>query len=237
MSEKPLSLDAFGLLAKPIRDGLVELGFIEPTLPQIMAIPPVLHGENVLLIAPTGSGKTEAVLLPIFSKLIQQEDKKGISVVYITPLRALNRDMLKRLSFWAERLGISVEVRHGDTEMKLRRKQAISPPQMLVTTPETMQAILSGSRMRQHLTKVRYMIVDEVHELAGDKRGVQLTIALERLREVVGKDFQRVGLSATVGNPDEIARFIAGTGRNIGVVQASLPKGYSTRWRLQRQLM
>jgi ATP-dependent Lhr-like helicase len=226
MPKENSSPNVFGSLAKPIREALAELGFTEPTLPQTMAIPHVLHGENVLLIAPTGSGKTEAVLLPIFSKLIQQEPKKGISIVYITPLRALNRDLLKRLSFWAERLGISVEVRHGDTEMKLRRKQALFPPQMLVTTPETLQAILPGTLMRQHLSHVRHVIIDEVHELASSKRGVQLTIALERLCDVVAHEFQRIGLSATVGNPDEVAQFIAGTGRSIKVVEAALPKGY-----------
>ncbi len=216
----------FDSLAKPIRDALAELGFSEPTLPQTMAIPPVLSGENVLLIAPTGSGKTEAVLLPVFSKLIQQEAKPGISIVYITPLRALNRDLLKRLSFWALRLGISIEVRHGDTEVKLRRRQATSPPHMLVTTPETLQAILPGSRMKQHLSRVRYVIVDEVHEIASSKRGIQLTIALERLYEVVGREFQRIGLSATVGNAEEVAKFIAGTSRNIRIIQALPPKGY-----------
>jgi ATP-dependent helicase Lhr and Lhr-like helicase len=221
--------NAFDCLAKPIRNALAELGFSEPTLPQTMAFPLILSGENVLLIAPTGSGKTEAVLLPIFSQFIQQRQEKGISIIYITPLRALNRDMLKRLGFWAERLDVSVEVRHGDTEMKLRRKQAISPPNMLVTTPETLQAILSGSRMRQHLESVRYVIVDEVHELAGSKRGAQLTIALERLFEVTGKEFQRVGLSATVGNTDEVAKFVAGTDRVIRTVQVSLPKGYRYR--------
>jgi ATP-dependent Lhr-like helicase len=226
MPEKALIPDVFGLLANPIRNALVALGFTEPTLPQIVAIPPILAGENVLLIAPTGSGKTEAVLLPIFSTLIQQEKKKGISLVYITPLRALNRDLLKRLSFWASRLGISVEVRHGDTELKMRRKQAVFPPQMLVTTPETLQAILPGKRLREHLSHVRYVVVDEVHDLASSKRGAQLTIAMERLYEVVGKDFQRIGLSATVGNPDEVAKFIAGTERSVRVVQASMPKGY-----------
>jgi ATP-dependent Lhr-like helicase len=191
-----------------------------------MAIPPILDGENVLLVAPTGTGKTEAVLLPIFSRLIQQDRRKGIAVVYITPLRALNRDLLKRLSFWASRLGVSIEVRHGDTETKLRRKQAVSPPSVLVTTPETLQAILPGSRMRQHLSRVQFVVVDEVHELASCKRGVQLTVALERLRGVVGKEFQRIGLSATVGNPDEVAKFVAGAHRNTRIIEAAMPKGY-----------
>ena len=226
MNNTASASNVFEFLAKPVREALAELGFSEPTLPQTMAFPPILAGENVLLIAPTGSGKTEAVLLPIFSNFVQQRNEKGISIIYVTPLRALNRDMLKRLTFWAEKLGISVEVRHGDTEMKLRRRQAISPPQMLVTTPETLQAVLSGSRMRQHLSQVRFVVADEVHELAGSKRGIQLTVALERLFEATGKEFQRIGLSATVGNPDEVASFIAGTDRSIKVVQASLPKGY-----------
>jgi ATP-dependent Lhr-like helicase len=218
--------NVFNLLSKPVREALSELGFSDPTLPQVLAFPPILARHNVLLIAPTGSGKTEAVLLPIFSSFIQRRDEKGISIVYITPLRALNRDMLKRLGFWASKLDISIEVRHGDTEMKLRRRQAISPPNMLVTTPETLQAILPGLRMRQHLSHVEYVIVDEVHELASSKRGAQLSVALERLFEVVGKDFQRIGLSATVGNPDDVAKFVVGTDRDVQIVQASLPKGY-----------
>jgi len=205
---------------------LTDLGFFEPTAPQVRAIPPILAGENVLLIAPTGSGKTEAVLLPIFSNFIQLEDKHGISILYVTPLRALNRDMVKRLSFWAMKLGIAAEVRHGDTEIKIRRRQALRPPNMLVTTPETLQAILPGTRMQQHLSHVRYVIIDEVHELAEDKRGVQLTVALERLHELTEKEFQRVGLSATVGNPQKVAQFIAGSNRPIRVVEVPLPKGY-----------
>lgn len=226
MQKTNAEFNVFNLLAKPVREALAELSFTEPTLPQTLAIPKVLSGKNVLLIAPTGSGKTEAVLLPVFSKLVEQEKKSGITVVYITPLRALNRDLLKRLSFWAFRLGITIEVRHGDTELKLRRKQAISPPQMLVTTPETLQAILPGALMKRHLSHVRWVIVDEVHELASSKRGAQLTIALERLYEVSGREFQRIGLSATVGNPNEVAKFIAGTNREIEVVEAILPKGY-----------
>src|SRR5512135_1236409 len=208
---KESTTNVFQLLAKPIQRTLVKLGFTVPTLPQTMAIPAILSGKNVLLIAPTGSGKTEAVLLPVFSKLIQNPDQKGIAVIYITPLRALNRDMLKRLEFWNQNLGITVEVRHGDTEMKTRRRQARQSPQILVTTPETLQAILPGVQRQRHLKQVQYVVIDEVHELAGSKRGTQLTIALERLREIAEQNFQRIGLSATIGNPEEIAKFIAGT--------------------------
>jgi ATP-dependent helicase Lhr and Lhr-like helicase len=223
------SSSVFELLAKPVQKALAETGFTEPTLPQIMAFPPILAGKNVLLIAPTGTGKTEAVLLPIFSKLAEHpksEEPVGVQVIYITPLRALNRDMLKRLTFWSQRLGISIEVRHGDTEMKIRRKQARQPPQVLVTTPETIQAILPGSQMRRHLKSVQYVIIDEVHNLAESKRGVQLTLGLERLTEVTEIDYQRIGLSATVGNPEEVAKFIAGTNRKVEVVQAFLAKNY-----------
>ncbi|HVP16908.1 MAG TPA: DEAD/DEAH box helicase, partial [candidate division Zixibacteria bacterium] len=226
MSEESSNSETFDLFAKPVRSALDELGFSEATLPQKMAAPPILAGENILLLAPTGSGKTEAVLLPIFSNLVQQTPRKRIAVLYITPLRALNRDLLKRLSFWSSKLGISIEVRHGDTELKLRRRQAIFPPDMLVTTPETLQAILPGPRMRQHLRGVQFVIVDEVHELASSKRGVQLAVALERLREVTGREFQRIGLSATVGNPVEVAQFLVGAERSVRIVEAVLPKGY-----------
>ena len=137
--------------------------------------------------------------------------------------------MFKRLTFWSQQLDITVEVRHGDTEMKIRRKQALKPPQMLVTTPETLQVILPGSQMRRHLANVQSIIIDEVHDLAESKRGAQLSIALERIFEVTGKEFQRIGLSATVGNPEEVARFIAGTGREITIVQAVLAKNYRYR--------
>jgi ATP-dependent Lhr-like helicase len=226
MTEQSPFHEVFGLLATPVRKALIQLGFVEPTAPQEEAVPVVLSGENVLLIAPNGSGKTEAVLLPVFSNLIQKPKRKGISLLYITPLRALNRDMIKRLSYWSDELGISIEVRHGDTEVKIRRRQALHPPDMLVTTPETLQAILPGTRMQKHLRNVQHVIIDEVHELAESKRGVQLTVALERLFEIVGREFQRVGLSATVGNPKKVAGFIVGTNRPINLIDVPLPKGY-----------
>jgi ATP-dependent Lhr-like helicase len=218
-----LSQHAFETLSKTIQDALAESGFRAPTPPQTAAIPKIISGINVLLIAPTGSGKTEAVLLPILDQLTKEKNRQGISIIYITPLRALNRDLLRRLEFWSSKLGFRVEIRHGDTAQKDRRRQAVKPPDFLVTTPETLQAILPGKRMRSHLRHVRWVIIDEVHELAGDRRGVQLSIGLERLRQITDHEFQRIGLSATVGNPEEIAAFIAGN-RPCEVVQVSTPK-------------
>ena len=218
-----LSRQVFEALSEPIRNALAESGINSPTPPQTIAIPKILAGGNVLLIAPTGSGKTEAVLLPILDQLTRSEQRQGISVIYITPLRALNRDLLRRLDYWKSKLGFTVEVRHGDTSQKERRRQSIRPPDFLVTTPETLQAILPGRRMRAHLRHVKWVVIDEVHQLAGDRRGAQLTIGLERLRKVTDRDFQRIGLSATVGNPDEISQFISGQ-RPHEVIQVLPPK-------------
>ncbi|OFX17186.1 hypothetical protein A3K71_07470 [archaeon RBG_16_50_20] len=218
-----MSQQVFSLLSTTVQETIAESGIKTPTAPQIAAIPKIIAGKNVLLIAPTGSGKTEAVLLPIFDQLLKIKDRQGISVIYITPMRALNRDLLKRLDFWSKKLGFTVEIRHGDTPQKERRKQSIKPPDFLVTTPETLQAILPGKRLRTHLRHVRWVVIDEVHELAGDRRGVQLTVGLERLRKITDREFQRIGLSATVGNPEQIAAFIAGKSTSE-VLQVSPPK-------------
>jgi len=214
----------FDMLAKPIRDALFDLGFQTPTQPQRLAIPRIVKGGNVLLIAPTASGKTEAALFPVLSRHVVRHTKKGIAILYVTPLRALNRDLLRRVADLTGKLGIRCEVRHGDTPASQRRKQARNPPQMLITTPETLQAVLPGSGMRKHLRSVRWVIIDEIHELAEDKRGAQLTVALERLREITRRKFQRVGLSATVGDPEKVAKFLAGSTENCEIVTADMTK-------------
>ncbi|MEM2508740.1 MAG: DEAD/DEAH box helicase, partial [Candidatus Thermoplasmatota archaeon] len=191
------------MLDERIIEGIKELGFKKLTLAQIKAIPHILKGRNCLIIAPTGLGKTEAALIPVFH-LLTREKREGISILYITPLRALNRDLLKRTILWSKKLGIKISVRHGDTPASERRAQTIKPPDMLITTPETIQILLVSKKMREKMRNVKWVIIDEVHELM-DERGAQLTVALERLKEIAN-DFQRIAISATVGNPEEVAK-------------------------------
>ena len=189
-----------------------------------MTIPKILEGKNVLLISPTATGKTEAAFLPVLSMLLQAPREPGIKVLYITPLRALNRDLMERLEWWCNNLDIKLAVRHGDTELKERTRQSRSPPEILITTPETLQAVLSGWLLRQHLQSLKWVVIDEVHELADSKRGSQLSLALERIRSLVGRDFQMIGLSATIGSPEKVAQFLVGKDRSVEIIRVPVAK-------------
>ena len=217
--------NAFEMLSKPIRRLIGERGFEAPTGPQEKTIPKILEGRNVLLISPTATGKTEAAVLPVLDMLIRTPRREhGIKVLYITPLRALNRDMLERLEWWCNNLDLRLAVRHGDTSVRERTIQSRSPPDILITTPETLQAIMAGWVMRRNLQALRWVIIDEVHEIADSKRGSQLSLALERLRTIIGRDFQLIGLSATIGSPEKVAQFLVGNGRDVEIVRVPVAR-------------
>ncbi|WP_243676249.1 DEAD/DEAH box helicase [Vulcanisaeta distributa] len=206
-------------------NAIKEFGYLEPTPVQERAIPRVLNGANVLITAPTGSGKTEAAMFPIMSKILSGGGSTGgVAAIYITPARALNRDVNVRLREIANRLGITTAVRHGDTPESERRRQVREPPTILITTPETLQVILVMRSMRRALRNVRWVVVDELHELMNDERGgAQLSIALERLANIAG-EYQRIGLSATIGNTELASQFLAGVGRQVEVVSVDVSR-------------
>ena len=225
MKAKPENV--FNLFVKPVRRLVEQRGFRIPTKPQRKTIPRILEGKNVLLISPTATGKTESAMLPILNMLIQLPDvrvRPGTRVLYVTPLRALNRDLLGRLQWWCNNLDVKLAVRHGDTDTKERTRQSRSPPDILITTPETLQAILTGWILRKHMRYVRWVIIDEVHEMADSKRGSQLSLALERLRTITDKDFQLIGLSATIGSPEKVAQFVVGNGRPVEIVRVPVAR-------------
>src|SRR5579871_2486539 len=199
------------LVAAVRRRGIAELTEI-----QRLALP-LLHGSSdALLISPTGTGKTEAALLPLLSRQLK-DPSPPVSLLYVTPLRALNRDLAVRLTELCQEVGLVAAVRHGDTPAGDRLRQARRPPDLLLTTPETLQLLLVGTRLREGLRGVRAVIVDEVHELAPSDRGAQLALTLERLEAFVGRPIRRIGLSATVGNPEHVARFLSPEPRSVEV--------------------
>ncbi|RLE77694.1 MAG: DEAD/DEAH box helicase [Thermoprotei archaeon] len=215
---------AFGLLHPRLRSVIERHGYFKPTPVQERAIPLALRGYNVLIVAPTGTGKTEAALFPAISRVLSEgRSEEGIKIVYVTPLRALNRDILRRMQRIAAEVGLTAMVRHGDTPASLRRRMAVEPPDLLITTPETLQFVLAGRVIRRFLSSVRCVIVDELHELLDDKRGAQLSLALERLASVAG-GFQRMGLSATISDVNLAKRFLCGYRRAYEVV-VSIPRG------------
>ena len=209
-------------LSPLIKRLLRERGFTKFTEPQYKAIPLILKRKNVLIVSPTGSGKTEAAMIPIFQMMMEKK-KPGIRLIYITPLRALNRDLIDRIIWWTTRLGLRISVRHGDTSVKERRLQASLPPDILITTPETFSLLLNTRVMGKHLENAEWIIIDEIHELVSNKRGAQLSINIERLNEKTGY-LQRIGLSATIGNPEEVLQYLVGSDGNGDIVDVDITK-------------
>ena len=194
----------------------------DPTEVQAKAWPLTASGKNVLVTAPTGSGKTLAAFLWAINQLVTGTWPRGhIRVIYISPLKALNNDVQRNLTEPLDELGrlfetagvdfppLSVLTRSGDTPQDVRRRMLRHPPDILITTPESLNILLTSRNSRRMLTSVLTVIIDEIHALAGNKRGTHCITAVDRLVPLSG-DFQRIGLSATIKPLEAVARLMAG---------------------------
>ena len=213
------------VIERQIIESFKDEGFQNLTKIQSISVPVMARMKNCLLVAPTGSGKTEASIIPIFSLLendrdnkINMTDNNAIIVLYITPLRALNNDVLRRIMNYAKKRNLEAQIRHGDTTRTARQKLIKKPPHILITTPESLGIILTHEKFQSYLKHLRWVIVDEVHELIGNERGTHLTVSLERLENISSHNVVRIGLSATVGNLKDAANFISGTNRKCAIL-------------------
>ncbi|MCV0393600.1 MAG: DEAD/DEAH box helicase [Nitrosopumilus sp.] len=211
----------------PILESLFKkFGFTNLTEIQKKASPIILQKKDCLVIAPTGSGKTECSVIPIFSLLKNSKIKGKIKALYITPLRALNRDVFRRITQYAHENELTLEIRHGDTSQKDRKKINENPPDILITTPETLVILLTQLKMLNALSELEWLIIDEVHELLASERGSQLSLSVERLELNSKFPLTRIGLSATIGNFEEAGKFVVGTKRKCEIIQDTSVRKY-----------
>ena len=200
-----------------------EEAFAAPTPAQTLGWPAIASGKHTLIQAPTGSGKTLAAFLYGIDRL-NSEPGEGLRLIYVSPLKALNYDIERNLRGPLAGLQseLRVGVRTGDTPQKERAEMLRNPPDILITTPESLYLLLT-SRARENLKGVKTLILDEVHAVAGTKRGAHLALSVERLERLVDEPFQRIGLSATQRPMEEIGRFVSGA-RDIQLVDAGVAK-------------
>jgi ATP-dependent Lhr-like helicase len=207
--------------------------FAAATAAQAQAWPAIARGEHVLVSAPTGSGKTLAAFLWALNRLKTDRRRMGpgTSVVYVSPLKALAYDIERNLRSPLRGLGgreVSVGIRTGDTPQRERNAMRRHPPDILITTPESLYLILT-SQAKEMLGEVEAVIVDEIHAVAHSKRGAHLALTLERLEAQVGRPVQRIGLSATQNPLEEVGRFLVGPGREVTIVDVGARKPLDIR--------
>lgn len=213
----------FCLLDERIQYWISMLGFLEPTEIQRLSIEPILRGESVLLVSPTGSGKTEAAVFPLLHRILKEEKRDCVKLLYVNPLKALTRDLTERLRRIADLLGLKVRPLYGDVSKAFRTPV----PDIVIITPESFEIILDWApSWWPYFKAIKYVVVDEVHELIFSKRGYQLLVLLERLKHLSGNNLQRVCLSATVCNADLVAEFFGGSDGKLKVIQASQERAH-----------
>lgn len=212
--------DAFSRLSPALQYQIVHtLGFASLRPVQLMTIDTVLAGKNCVVLAPTAGGKTEASFFPLLSQ-IHEEKWNPVSVLYLSPIKALLNNQEARIEKYAGLLSRRAFKWHGDTGPSLRKKFIKDPADILLTTPESLEAMMMSSRVPASVLfrGLSAVVIDEVHAFADDDRGAHLSCILERLSRFCGRDIQRIGLSATVGNPQEILNWLQGSSKRGGEV-------------------
>jgi len=212
----------FSRFAPRLQEAIVaRLGWSSLREVQELAGRALLEGANAIVLAPTAGGKTEAALFPALSQLITEPVAVGrVGIIYIAPIRALLNNQADRLGLYTEMIGLDRFVWHGDTTETERKRFLREPVELLMTTPESLEVMLLSRRVdaRALFADLRMVVVDEVHAMAGTDRGSHLASVLERLTMLAKRDVQRVGLSATVGNPESVLAWLQGTSTREGVV-------------------
>ena len=235
MKEKPETPETVRRILHPLVERWFFTRFKDFSLPQLFAVTEIHSRKNVLVSAPTGATKTLTAFLSVLNELVDSADKgvleDRVHCVYISPLKALNNDVQKNLieplqeieELAGKKLGIRVSVRTGDTTASDKSKMLKHPPHILITTPESLAIVLSSIRFADLLKNVQWCIIDEIHALAENKRGVHLSLSMERLQRL-SRFICRVGLSATIAPLEEIAKFLVGRDRDCLIVDVQFLK-------------
>ncbi len=213
-------MSTFARFAPRLQEAIVaRLGWTSLRPVQELAGEALLDGKNALVLAPTAGGKTEAAIFPTLSRLLQ-EPVDGVAAIYVAPIKALLNNQAERLGQYTEMVGLRRFVWHGDAPDNERRQFLRDPAELLMTTPESLEVMLISPRVDVGVifAELRVVIVDEIHAMAGSDRGAHLLSVLERLVRHSRHDVQRIGLSATVGNPDTILAWLQGTSKRASVV-------------------
>lgn len=204
-------MSAFEQLHPALQHHIVNsLGWRELREVQSLSIDAFLTGANLVILAPTAGGKTESAFFPVISQMLT-EGWNGLSILYVSPIRALLNNQEERLQRYFELVGRRAACWHGDTSQGVRKRILVDPPDCLLTTPESLEAILVSTKIdhRELFKNIQAVVIDELHAFAGDDRGWHLLSVFARIRRLAGRDLQRIGLSATVGNPAEMLDWLS----------------------------
>ncbi|HBE66558.1 MAG TPA: ATP-dependent helicase [Planctomycetaceae bacterium] len=202
---------AFDRLHPALQHHIVNsLGWRELREVQSLSIEAYLNGNNMVVLAPTAGGKTESAFFPVMSQMLE-ESWEGVSVLYVSPIKALLNNQEQRLHKYMQLVGRRAALWHGDTPQGERKRILAEPPDLLLTTPESLEVMLVSSKIDHHrfFKNIRAVVIDEVHAFAGDDRGWHLLSVFARIAQIAKCDLQRIGLSATVGNPEEMLTWLA----------------------------